>query len=47
MGDRLIFLKNHHASSFYKDYGMSLISAGSISPDRTFKYVGKFVWKID
>ncbi len=41
MGDRQIFLKNRHASSFYKDLSNESILAGSISLDSTFKSI---VW---
>jgi hypothetical protein len=37
MGGGRIFLKTFRASHLMKTYGMSLISAGSISLDITFK----------
>jgi hypothetical protein len=39
MGGGLIFLKSLRYTSFNKNYRMSLISAGSISLDSTFKFI--------
>jgi hypothetical protein len=39
MGDGRIFLGSLSDTSFYKIYRMSLLSAGSISLDRTFQFI--------